>query len=462
MSVMLLDCSRLDWDVEKIVDGLDQERYDYQQLMFELCIVAPGEIADRIPPEWNCLEWFEPGRSKLVHYTVVPTQPWKNDENPLRSIWEASYVEAVRAGAVQAKEVLAGIRAGFLKPSLADAFAPEALSQAAEELKVPQLSARTAWRAAQSVRRRIGRLVRAPLAGIQRRLAPNQRRTPRNSPSAFFAESRKVALARQPAVEGMIPLTDLELQGFQTALDWKTGLQLPDGRLLGVAGKRGKVSVGVDPRVQLVADRLQPRHKHILELGCCEGIHTVQLARICRHVTALEVRPSNIACALVRLFVHDVHNATVKLWDVRDLDESFGRFEILFHVGVLYHLIDPVEHLFRIRELANELVLDTHVCLDDTRFPRADVTYDGRTYRAHLYEGESGWFERFSGLEPNSRWLHRDALLQVLRDAGFATADLVDERIERNGPRVTLLARRTGAALGQADGQPRQQGLAAA
>ena len=39
LSVMMLDCERLDWDIDEIVGGLDEGRYDYEQLMFELCIV---------------------------------------------------------------------------------------------------------------------------------------------------------------------------------------------------------------------------------------------------------------------------------------------------------------------------------------------------------------------------------------------------------------------------------------
>jgi hypothetical protein len=119
MSVMLLDCSRLDWDVEAIVRGLDEGRYDYRQLMFDLCVVRPDEIADRIPPEWNCLEWHEPTRTKLLHYTVVPTQPWKNDRNPLRHVWLEGFREALAAGALEPADVLRGIRGGHLDPSLA-------------------------------------------------------------------------------------------------------------------------------------------------------------------------------------------------------------------------------------------------------------------------------------------------------------------------------------------------------
>lgn len=240
----------------------------------------------------------------------------------------------------------------------------------------------------------------------------------------------------------MIPITDHQLQDFQEALDWKTGLTLPDGRVLGVAGKRGKTCDGLDSRVRLIAERLEPADKTILEVGFCEGVHTVQLAQICKNVVALEVRPRNVACALVRLFVHGVENAKLVLKDVRDLDDRFGRFDILFHVGVLYHLMNPVEHLFKIRNLAGDLLLDTHYSNDDTRFERSDIWHAGKSYRAFLYRGEGGWSDAFSGLEAASAWLHREALLELLHDVGFESVEVVRDRIERNGPRICLLARR--------------------
>lgn len=123
LSVMLIDCARLQWDVRHIVNGLDEGRYNYQQLMFDLCIVDDGLIQERIPPVWNCLEWHDPGRTKLLHYTVTPSQPWKNDENPLRHLWEGAFRDAVRDGAVSGTEVEHGITNGHLKPSLRSALA---------------------------------------------------------------------------------------------------------------------------------------------------------------------------------------------------------------------------------------------------------------------------------------------------------------------------------------------------
>lgn len=122
LSVMLLDCSRLDWDIDDIVRGLDRGRYDYRRLMFDLCLVPPEEIGDRIPPAWNCLEWFDAQTTKLLHYTVVPTQPWKNGANPLCAIWEAAFREALEAGALPPELVTQSVRAGFVKPSLADSL----------------------------------------------------------------------------------------------------------------------------------------------------------------------------------------------------------------------------------------------------------------------------------------------------------------------------------------------------
>jgi len=118
----VLDCARLDWDVRTIVDGLDAGRYSYADLMFEMCVVADGEIGETVPTSWNHLERYEPGITKLLHYTVVAQQPWRSDDNPLGGIWETAYRDAVRAGAVPFDEVDALVCAGDVKPSLLDAF----------------------------------------------------------------------------------------------------------------------------------------------------------------------------------------------------------------------------------------------------------------------------------------------------------------------------------------------------
>lgn len=122
LAVMMLDCSRLRWDVDEIVAGLDEGRYDYKQLMSDLAIVPDEQIAERIPREWNSLERYEPGKTKLIHYTVVPTQPWKNDENPLGDLWMEAFREAVADGAIDRELVRRSVKAGHVKATLLDGF----------------------------------------------------------------------------------------------------------------------------------------------------------------------------------------------------------------------------------------------------------------------------------------------------------------------------------------------------
>jgi hypothetical protein len=119
MSVMLLDCERLDWDIEAIIGGLDAGDYEYADLLFDLCIVPEDGIGDHLPPVWNHLEHHEEGATKLLHYTVVPTQPWKNDENPLKELWESDFAEAKAAQLIYPSELKRLARAGHVKRSLA-------------------------------------------------------------------------------------------------------------------------------------------------------------------------------------------------------------------------------------------------------------------------------------------------------------------------------------------------------
>jgi tRNA (mo5U34)-methyltransferase len=239
----------------------------------------------------------------------------------------------------------------------------------------------------------------------------------------------------------MTPWTDCQLQDFQAALAWKTGYELPDGRFLGAPGKRGSIVGGSDARVRAVRDRFQPAGKRILEVGCCEGGLTVQLAPLCAEIVALDVRPANIVAALVRAFVHGVQNVRFGVVDVSELGTEFGTFDIVFHVGVLYHLADPAGHLGRIAALAPDLILDTHFADESLDWPKATVSRAHERYEGRLYR-EGDWSDAFSGVQPTSTWLMKDDLLRVLRDVGYESVYVLEVRKERNGPRITLIARR--------------------
>ena len=117
-AVMLLDCGRLDWDVETIVAGLDAGAYDYEQLMYDLCILPEEEVKYGVPFEWNSLEHWGP-ETRLLHYTDVATQPWTNCSNPLGQIWFDEVARMLDDGALQWADLQREIDLGFFRPSLA-------------------------------------------------------------------------------------------------------------------------------------------------------------------------------------------------------------------------------------------------------------------------------------------------------------------------------------------------------
>jgi hypothetical protein len=118
LSVMMLDCANLTWRIDEIIDQLDAGRLTYEQLMFEMALLPAEGVRDGLPEGWNHLEHFVEGETKLLHYTAIPTQPWKSEDNPNRELWEDAFVRACRAGYVDADLVARHAKAGHVRDSL--------------------------------------------------------------------------------------------------------------------------------------------------------------------------------------------------------------------------------------------------------------------------------------------------------------------------------------------------------
>jgi len=71
-SVMLIDCQRM-----ASVWTLEQARHRWKRALLRKATKASGLRGD-LDPGWNARdEEFEPGRSHLLHYTTLHTQPWR-------------------------------------------------------------------------------------------------------------------------------------------------------------------------------------------------------------------------------------------------------------------------------------------------------------------------------------------------------------------------------------------------
>jgi len=115
-SVMLLDCGALGWNIDQIVADLDSGRLDYSALMYEMRVAQ--KVGRDISPDWNSLERYDEGRTALLHYTDMSTQPWTSTANALGHLWVACLRRSLQCGFISRKELEREIGSGHVRPSL--------------------------------------------------------------------------------------------------------------------------------------------------------------------------------------------------------------------------------------------------------------------------------------------------------------------------------------------------------
>lgn len=244
------------------------------------------------------------------------------------------------------------------------------------------------------------------------------------------------------------PLSDEELKELNRILRWNCFTVDGHGRRFGRRarpGKRDAPQEFPDRRLKIMDDAFGLAGKHVLEVGCFEGVHTVGLCRAAARVTAIDSRIENVVKTIVRCALFDTHPTVFKCdLDVPTDVALLPRVDLVHHVGVLYHLVDPVSHVFDIAQHVRDgLLLDTHVARpgEDT----SAYSARGKTYSYRHYN-EGGKAAVFAGMGDHAKWLCTDTLLSLLHDAGFAHTTLQETRDERNGLRVLVLARREASS----------------
>ncbi len=105
-SVQLMDCSHPSWvpHVEQRPDVFGTRR--------------GGSAKNTLPAEWNHLDIYQPGRTALLHYTNVPTQPWLSTAHPLGPLWVQALLDAIGDGTITQADVAREVTAGHVRPSL--------------------------------------------------------------------------------------------------------------------------------------------------------------------------------------------------------------------------------------------------------------------------------------------------------------------------------------------------------
>jgi hypothetical protein len=117
-SVMLMDCANLDWDARQLITDLDHDIFDYKALMADFAMMPPAKKQPDLEFEWNSLEHYEHQRTKLIHYTDMPTQPWVSNTNKNGEVWYQELRDALKAGYVSREEIDEAIKLGHVSPLL--------------------------------------------------------------------------------------------------------------------------------------------------------------------------------------------------------------------------------------------------------------------------------------------------------------------------------------------------------
>lgn len=241
------------------------------------------------------------------------------------------------------------------------------------------------------------------------------------------------------------PLSDAELTELNCLLRWHCFTVDNHGRRFGRRSKPGKRETPQpvpDPRIVEMDRRFGLMRKTVLEVGCFEGVHTVGLALLGAQVIGIDSRIENVVKTMVRTAMFG-YRATILKCNVEVAAErqQLTEVDLLHHVGVLYHLTDPVSHLRLVGGLVREgVMLDTHYAEPH----QATSTYQaGETAVPYRRLDEGGQREVFSGMSDHAKWLTLDTIHAVLRGIGFDRIEVAEKRAERNGPRVLLFARRS-------------------
>jgi len=210
---------------------------------------------------------------------------------------------------------------------------------------------------------------------------------------------------------------------FSVLSPWQTRFEI-DGVMYG-----GQYHAAIDSRLFLFKQHF-PQVNRLLELGCLEGGHSIELASIADSIVAIDARDENLRKAE---WIAEISGATnIRfLWsnlETTDID-ALGVFDVCFNLGLLYHLPAPWLLLRKLAQSCRAMFLWTHHAKERL------VNRGG--YWGELYH-EHGYSDALSGMSNESFWPTRDELIKMLNDCGFADCTILSEEDTVSGPAVTL------------------------
>lgn len=179
--------------------------------------------------------------------------------------------------------------------------------------------------------------------------------------------------------------------------------------------------------------------RSILECGCLEGGHTTMLANAfpSTQIHAVDVREESLTKARLLAKLRDCQNIEFQRDDFDAPQSCFNQsYDVIFCVGLLYHLRWPKEFLARSCKASPVLYLWTVFCAE------TDVALAEANFRGRLYLEPTD--HPLSAIRGESFFPALGSLMDMLWEAGYTNIELLRKEITQNGngPAILLYATR--------------------
>jgi len=167
----------------------------------------------------------------------------------------------------------------------------------------------------------------------------------------------------------------------------------------------------------------------ILDLGCGEGVYAVEAGLRGAEVLAIDARTQRMALGAACALRHGLQNVRFVQEDVRRMERaSHGTFDVVYGLGILYHLDAPDVFflLENVREMCTAVfIADTLVTGEpDVAVSHRGRSYEGKRFREHE-DGDDEALRRSRVLKSIDNTFSfrftRASLARAMHDAGFSS-----------------------------------------
>jgi hypothetical protein len=114
-----------------------------------------------------------------------------------------------------------------------------------------------------------------------------------------------------------------------------------------------------------------------------------------------------------------------------------GPFDLVFCLGLLYHVPEPMEALIWMRRQSKTLFLGTHYIELEDRLALV-YTHKGKNYCGEWWKEDLA--DPGSGMSPSSFCPYEADLIEMLKDAGYSQISILGRDLQNHSPHITILA----------------------